>query len=411
MSTFASLLLSAVLGLPTPAAPPPPDARLQELVKRLGDKTYRVREDAARELLRRGSAAVGALTAGMKDPDPEVSERCRQLLPVAAMIERNEKLDRLVKDPAAPPPPGLAGLGRFLQVTGDDKAARELYAELMAIHYRTLEAAEKDPRAAAEHYSQFCNEIYTRWNAAARVGRYSYDNLFTSRSDITYFLFLSSDVRLRKHEDGTNQAYMLLYGNQIPKAIGEKDGQPAMRKLFLEWLEKEPQQWLQQRGFAIAAQANVKEALPVALRILNKKGNDTYSKVQVMAALTKLGSKEHIKLLEPYLSDKTQVTTINFGNGDQFEVQARDVAMGVQVRLAGQKVGDYGFDTRYAGGDGMQYHYYGFRDDKSRDEAHAKWKDWKAKNLDKDGLPKAPADKKGPEQKKAESKPAAPVKK
>ena len=59
MSTFAALLLSAVLGLPTPAAPPAPDARLQELVKRLGDKSYRAREDAARELLRRGSAALG----------------------------------------------------------------------------------------------------------------------------------------------------------------------------------------------------------------------------------------------------------------------------------------------------------------------------------------------------------------
>ena len=89
----------------------------------------------------------------------------------------------------------------------------------------------------------------------------------------------------------------------------------------------------------------------------------------------------------------------------------RNLERVAQVRLAAQKLGDYGFDTRYSAGDGMSYHYYGFRDDKSRDEAHAKWKDWKAKNLDKDGLPKAPAEKKGAEEKKAEPKPSTPAKK
>jgi len=158
MSALASLLLTVVLGLPTPAAPAP-DGRLRELIKKLGDKSYRVREDAARELLRRGPAAVAALTAGTKDADLEVSERCRQLLPVAASLERNEKLAALLKDPSAPPPKGLAGLDRFLKIAGDSKAARELYAEMMGVHHRTIETAEKDPREAAEQYRQFSDEI------------------------------------------------------------------------------------------------------------------------------------------------------------------------------------------------------------------------------------------------------------
>jgi hypothetical protein len=170
-----------------------------------------------------------------------------------------------------------------------------------------------------------------------------------------------------------------------------------MRKLFLDWLEKEPQSYIQQRGFQLAAQVGLKEALPIALNMLAKKDVDQWSKTQAMTALVKLGSKEHVPVLEPYLKDTSQVTTINFGNGDQFTVQVRDVAMGVQIQLAGQKMSDYGYDNRFGGG-WTSPHYYGFRDDKARDDAHAKWKDWAAKNL------------KAPEKKPAES-PKEPQKK
>jgi hypothetical protein len=331
------------------------------------------------------------LTAAAKDTDPEVSERAKQLLPQAAAVERNEKLAQLLKDPAAPPPKGLAGLDRFLKAAGDGKEARELYAEMMAVHHRTVEAAETDPKAAAEQFAMFGNEAYQKWQQGARTGRYSYDNLFAGRADVTYFLFLSADTRLRQFDAGFNRSSILFSGNQIASAIADKTGTAAMRKLFLDWLEKEPQSYLQQRGFTLAAQANMKDALPLVLRMLEKKDRDTTSKSQAMIALIRLGSKEHIPLLDPFLKDETLITTVNFGNGPQLSVQMRDVAMGVQLQLAGQKMTDYGFDNRF-GGNGQNYYCYGFPDDgegksKARDEAHAKWKEWAAKNLAKAPAP------------------------
>jgi hypothetical protein len=379
MSVLIPFAFSIVVGVPTPPIQPPA-VKLDALVRKLGDKSYRNRETAARELLRRGSASVAVLTEGTKDADPEVSERCRQLLPQAAALERNEKLALLVNDPSAPPPKGLAGLERFLSVTGDDKAARELYAEMLAIHHRTIEATETNPRIAAEQYREFCDDAYNRWQAAARVGRYSYDNMFSTRADMTFFLFLSGDSRVRKNDAGVNRSSILLNGSQIANAIAGKDGNLAIRKLFLDWLENEPQTYLQQRGFQLAAQANVKEALPICVRLLEKPGKDVYGKAQIMTALVKLGSKEHIGLLDPYLSDASDLTTINFGNGQVLKVQVRDVAMGVQLQLAGEKMADYGFDNRFGGG-WQSYHYYGFADDKARDEAHAKWREWSKKNL------------------------------
>ncbi|HEX3146542.1 MAG TPA: hypothetical protein VHR66_00475 [Gemmataceae bacterium] len=404
MSIIAALALANAIAAPT-APSAGPTSKPEELVRQLGDKSFRTREVAARELIRQGSTAVAALTEGTKSTDAEVSERSRQLLPQVASVERNEKLALLLKDPSAPPPKGLAGLERFLKAAGDSKASRELYVEMMNIHHRAIELADKDAKAAAMEYQLFCEEAFNRYQAGARVGRYTYDNLFAGQADITFLFFISADKRLRLYENGINRSYILFNGTQLTKVLSEKDGSPPMRKLFLDWLENEPQSYQQQRGFQLAAQVNMKEALPVALRLLEKKDNDNYSKVQVMTALTKLGGKEHIAMLDKYASDNAQVTTINFGNGDQLSVQTRDVAMGVQVQLAGQKLADFGFDTRFGNGGGMSYHYYGFRDDKSRDEAHAKWKEWAGKNLTKTG------DKKEPEPKKADAKtPAVPEK-
>ncbi len=211
--------------------------------------------------------------------------------------------------------------------------------------------------------------------------------MFTSKGEIAFFLFLSADTRVRKNDTGVNRSSILLNGTQITNSISGKDESLPMRKLFLDWLENEPQTYLQQRGFQVAAQANIKEALPVVVRLLEKPNKDTYGKAQVMTALVKLGGKEHIKLLDPYLSDSTDLTTINFGNGQMLKVQVRDVAMGVQLQLAGEKMTDYGFDNRFGGG-WASYHYYGFAEDKAREDAHAKWKEWSKKNLTAAG-PKA----------------------
>jgi hypothetical protein len=386
MCAAAILSLASLIGAPTPPAAWP-ESRLTDLVRQLGDKSYRTRENAAHELLRHGSAAVSVLTEGVKDSDPEVSERCRQLLPQAASLERTEKLAAFLKDLKAPPPKGLPGVEKFLKITGDTKTGRELYAEMLAIHHVALEAAEDNPRKATEYYQQFCDEAFQRYQSGARTGRYSYDNLFTSRADITFFFVISGDPRLRKNTPGINRAYILLYGNQVQKAITDGETAETMRKLFLDWLGGDLDINLQQRAFMLAAQANMKEAVPVILKMLDKPGQQTYVKAQVMIALAKLGTKEHLPKLEPYLSDKTVIGNINFGNG-LMQIQVRDVALGVSVLMTEQKLADYGFDTRF-GGTPTQYYYFGFPDSqdgkecKAREDAHAKWKEWAEKNLSK----------------------------
>jgi HEAT repeat protein len=381
MSALITLTLAAAVGSPSSPSTPPTPA---DLVQKLGDKSFRVRHEAANLLVRHGSAAVAALTEGMKHTDPEVSERCRLLLPQAEALERTEKLAQLLADPTAPPPKGLAGLDQFLKITGDSKNAREVYAELMGIFFKAMELREKDPKAAAEEYRQFCDEAYARYRAAMQAGRYTPDAAYSSPADLTFFYVFSGDPRLDKNTTRAfGRNYVLLNGTRAQTSLTTGERSPVMRKLFLNWLENDPDTNLQSRGFQLAAQAKMPEALPIAVKLLQKKESNQFGKAQVMTTLAGLGTKEHIKLLEPYLSDAAQVTSVNFGNGRQTTVQLRDVAMGVSVQLAGQKPNDFGFDGSQFGGANFpsSYIYFGFTDDKARDDAHAKWKDWAAKNL------------------------------
>src|SRR5262249_12570486 len=77
-----ALLPLSLLVFPLPDAgadsPPPPGGtavRPADLVRRLGDDSSPVREQASRELLRLGPSARDALLQGAKDSDPEIRRR------------------------------------------------------------------------------------------------------------------------------------------------------------------------------------------------------------------------------------------------------------------------------------------------------------------------------------------------
>ncbi len=130
MIPFRTVMFSAALGMaaslpaqePVPPAKPPveqkqPDAAAkkspEQLIRELGDDSYRTRLDAERKLRELGDAAVPALREAAAGDDPEVQWRARRVL---RQIERGGK-DLVERDRAADQgQPG--GQGR------DERAAR-----------------------------------------------------------------------------------------------------------------------------------------------------------------------------------------------------------------------------------------------------------------------------------------------
>lgn len=384
MSVFAVLILVSQLLTPVDM---PTESTLRDLVRQLGDKSYRVREAAAAELVKGGSKAVPVLQEGLKDKDFVISERCRQLLPLAASYDRNKKLARLLSDPTAPPPEKMPGLERFLMITGDSKEARELYAEMYGLHDEIIEKSETDGKAAGELFGRFCDDAYNRWQANSRAGNYSYDTMLNNNGEMALFFFIAGDSKVTKNPTAMNRAQMILYAPRIPKALAEsgEGASPVFKKLFLHWLENESTTYLQSRGFQLAANANLKEALPVAKKLLARKELAGYNHGQIIMAFAKFGDKDSIKELEPFVASKSVVTTVSFGNGmGQKRVETGDVALAVIIHLHGQKPAEFGFDSRLnMANNGSSYIYCGFGTEKEREDARAKWNEWAAKNLKK----------------------------
>lgn len=73
------VLALTALGQDKKPAGPPPRA-LEELVADLGDPVFAVREKAQRELWARGDAAIPALEKALRDDNPEIARRARELL-------------------------------------------------------------------------------------------------------------------------------------------------------------------------------------------------------------------------------------------------------------------------------------------------------------------------------------------
>jgi hypothetical protein len=146
-STMNAIILSC-LGLTFSApAPTPTSVPGADLVRRLGDSSYAVRERASDQLREMGRDALPALRRGAEDSDPEVRRRCAELLARAERSDLDLRLDAFLEggdDPRAP----LAGWSRFQGLVGDDPLTRAAFVGLYRHDAALLATLEKDPKQA-----------------------------------------------------------------------------------------------------------------------------------------------------------------------------------------------------------------------------------------------------------------------
>jgi hypothetical protein len=347
--------------------------KARELVSQLAAPVFRDRETAARELVRMGYRARAALAEGEKHPDPEVADRCRRLLPQAIEWHIQHLLDAFLADPNGQLPEDLPGARRWARLVGSTKESRELFAEMIQNHRQVLARVEQAPRQLPEVYRAFCQDVYARVRINIE-GRHT-----VSRSELVLFLFLGSDPEQKRSDAGPRAympAYQLLNQSSLSQALSELGGSEPIKKLFVAWLEQEQQPNLLRRAFMIASQAGLKEAVPTGIKLVRDKALPASSRAQVMVYLGRMGGRELIKEIEPFLEDKSLISTVRF-NDEQMTVELRDVAMGVCVLLAKEKPADFGFErTRSEPASFSSYIYYGFTTEEKREAAHKKWKEW-----------------------------------
>jgi hypothetical protein len=144
---IAGLLCAASCLLALPAASAQetktPDAR--QLVEKLGDGSFAMRENAYRKLQSMGKDAVEAVRAGVDHPNAEVRRRCQALLAVIGRPVEDHRWDAFIGKKTEDAPPGWE---KFRDAVGDDATSRSFFVKMHQADAEFMELLAKDPAKA-----------------------------------------------------------------------------------------------------------------------------------------------------------------------------------------------------------------------------------------------------------------------
>jgi len=199
---------------------------------------------------------------------------------------------------------------------------------------------------------------------------------------VTALLFIATDSRLKLDVQAHYPIYNLV--NQPRPREGFLNNAVA-RKLLVTYLEGRNDPNLLQQNLYMAMNFNLKESVGWALKIAKDKNAQPYVRSTALGVIGKLGTKDNIADLEPFLTDTAQLGQTQF-NMVRIQAEVRDVALAMLVQLSGQQLEDYGFPylTHIQPGlraNQQQVIFFspgllGFSDATGRDAALKRWKDW-----------------------------------
>ena len=246
-----------------PEVAPAPRPVGAALVAQLGDPLFARREAAAKDLRRLGLAAVPALLAGVRDANPEVARRSRDL---HAQV-RGDALVTLTSrfDPAGTAEPDHPLWQRFRQVAGDDAAARKLFARMIADPDRLwrLDRAEADPAGAGAVYVA----------EAVRLADWSYRDHIKKIDRLTVpdaaaVLFLGTYPGAADAVGEKQEWHERIAVGVSDFADGKAgDLQPALARLLAAWLPARTRPDQAEAGLKVVRDLKLRECLPVLRRL------------------------------------------------------------------------------------------------------------------------------------------------
>ncbi len=373
---------AAIKGADAPVVTvPTPDelGQAAALVKKLGDPSYEARRDADKELQQMGRAAKKVLRDNLANGDPEVVRRCERLLTLATRTETELALDAFLQNKDDKLLLKLPTWGRFSEMAGKDEAARMLFVEMYSSEGALLEALDKDPKAFGPVFNTRCTQLqqilWTPWGTQGNIGL----------GQVVALLFAASDPRMTFDINSFYQMTNFLYPNNIQQAFKADAGS---RRILTTFIEKRCDQNTLPQIMPLILTMEIKELVPVALKMAIAKETQAYNKSTAMLIVGKMGTKEDAAKLEPMLTDTTNLGAVMQGTV-RLDAQLRDVALAAVIEANGQSPTDYGFPYLQANpnvaarGGYVAPSWYGFAKDADRTEALKKFRDWQGKQAKK----------------------------
>jgi hypothetical protein len=370
--------------------------RAKDLVAKLGDPVFRVRDEATRELRKLGRAALPALDETLQSTaDPEVRNRCETLMPAIEEADLKARLECFLADTERKYEHKIRHWPEFSKVTGDTPSARRLFADFFqARENRELIAALALPNPDLEKHviarrTFLYNSVYRTVNGVRAPPR---------PEDVFALLFVESRVSI------TNRSFQyviqnLLNQTNIRSALTGDDGE-AHRRLLAHWMDTRTQYMEVYQAFQLASTLNIKE-FPLeryAIKVLETSTAIPSYRMNALTTSARVMGKDALPVLAKGMNDKTAQNITWFFNGErkQHSIQVRDIALTMALIVTDQKLDDYGIEQRNRPTNlnlpetaKFSYMYYAFPDEKTREAAFAKFREWEAKQKPAKPMPPA----------------------
>ena len=378
-------------------------SKARELIRRLGSELYREREEAQAELSKMGRMARPVLLeAATGDPDPEVRFRCSRLLPKAGADDLKARLETYLADTDGKFDHNLPGLKQFRTIVGSDKAARDLFVEIVKSPYN-LELLQMIDKSPIDGGRAISDRRVAMWSVISNRnfnGRIQPQQQLIPLADIACLLLAESLVPSKEIPRNNMWSYvtgvMFIQQPSSIKAINETGaphGEPYKR-ILSKWMEsREDAIDLNQMPYVLGETLkSFKETLPLLRKIVNTEGVAGYAKGQALYYLNRQRGKEEQGYLRSLLTNDTLVNVIWFGGNvpnqapQQHQCLLKDVALAMLIIHSGQQMTDYGFKFPPGVNQNMQnngYANYAFPSDEARAAAMVKYGFWRMKQTGK----------------------------
>jgi len=372
----------------------PTDREIAQWTDQLSDDSYIVRQAAAEHLFAAGTAARVALLELAAGPDPETRAAARRLVTKIDQSAFERRLAAFAADGNGHRGLTLPGWKTFrLAMGGDslknDSEARSLFVAMHRQEADLLDRLFSKDRAMENSAweDRLLRLLNWRVHTTNRAVLIRPHNLAPPLGSCATMLFLGTMPELKISDRATTSLAHLASRSPIREAIKSGRHRQAIRKLVSSWVTDCPNKnepLLLQRLQLVQAY-ELRDALPWVAQVLQSTEASGSASARTRASailiLGKLGNPEHADFLKPLLEDKRVCQQVRGATPQKkvLSVQVRDVALAVMIHLAGKDVKDFGY--LHARPNQQSVFILGtlhFAGDAQRDQALAKWRQWKS---------------------------------
>ncbi len=355
------LLTNLVFFLPSSLQGAPPSQKSpKELVQQLGDSSFNARIEAFQELKALKASAIPALKNGLNSKNPEISQRCRELLKSAQESDLERQLRLFVKSGNRGKLAPLPGWKAFSKKLGDSYRARDLYVAIYLSEPNLFPKLDQNPKQLTKSLQNRVKQLYSKLSSRnstkqtritfAQVGTVLYISSFTSgldRNTFRYFYSFFSRQEVKTFVEGEplfRQLMSSLLMNQ-PSSSSTYSYRlnlaqnyqllPVIRKKILPEIEKQLDQVLKnpsnlsrlqstvrqidQLGLNDLAEKKIKPFIKKQAKILAERGGD-YRTLQYMVysanvlkmqkTMTRFLKPAFYKVIQQYRNDNSKYSQI-----------------------------------------------------------------------------------------------------